>query len=108
MSAALRIDAIRARNARIVLDPRGHNLFVDLGHVSRMFTRAQAAALNEALILTDADSALVLLSAFAPGVRTLEDVAALQRAVLAFDDEMQLEDQRTDERHFKASKAVPL
>lgn len=108
MNAALRLELERTRSARVVLDPRGHGLLVDLGHASAMFSRAEAEALNRALLEVDAETALVLLGAFARGIRSLDDVHALQRATLAFEDEMALEDRRSDDRMFKASKAVPL
>lgn len=110
MSAALRrVEIERTRSARMVLEPNGlHHLYVDLGYVSQVFARADAQALSEALITTPPDTALVLLKAFAPGVRSKDDVSALLRALLAFDEEVVAEDNRSSERMHKAAKPVPL
>lgn len=92
-----------------MLEPNGgHWLFVDLGHVSQAFTRSDATALSEALITVPPETALVLLKAFAPGVRGKDDVSALLRALLEFDEEMTFEDGRGSERTHKAVKAVRL
>lgn len=107
MSAALRVEAERRRSGRIVLDRHGrHFVHLDLGHVSGAFDRKRGGALLEALTATEPETALVLLSAFAPGVRGIDDVAALQRALIEFEEELAFEDRRGSDRAHNAVKRI--
>lgn len=96
------------RRALIKLEPdHQHRLHVELGLVERGFSVAEATALAEALTAVPAATALVLLTAFAPGFRDA-DFQPLLGALEAFEEECAADDNRPSPRWRGAVKQVRL
>lgn len=94
--------------ALIKLEPdHQHRLQVELGLVERGFSVAEATALAEALTAVPAATALVLLTAFAPGFRDA-DYQPLLTALEVFEEECAADDNRPSPRWRGAVKVVRL
>lgn len=98
----------RQASAHAVLMPNGgHQLVVASRHLSADLDRGQATTLIDALGRIDDEDALALMGAFRPGVKP-EDVTLLRRALVAFADEVAVEDRRGEARTHRAVKVLDI